>query len=183
MGNYTDMIALATEQGITAVSVAQGMAAAEQALADYPTRCAQTVLVYATVEDKVMSRAAIARDAGISAMQVGRYYAAGMILAAHGDLDPVSVVNYANTHDKDACKDVAAMSDEDAEKAIKPQKGSSGGGSKSEAEKDQEALTRLLGRIRKAHEEGDAARLDAIRTGLYLISDALEGAESEEGAA
>lgn len=172
MNTYAELIASANDEGITAVTVAQGMAAAEQALADYPTRCAQTVIVYATVEAKVMTRAAIAREAGISAMQVGRYYAAGMILAAHDSLDPVSVVNYANTHDKDECKAVAAMSDEDAAKAIAPQKGNGGGGgsSKSEAEKDLEAITRVLSRIRKAD---SIDRVEALDKGLTELADAI----------
>jgi hypothetical protein len=180
MSNYTDLIASATESGVTAVTVAQGMAAAEQAMADYPTRCAQTVIVYATVEDKVMTRAAIARDAGISAMQVGRYYAAGQILAAHGDLDPVAVVTYANTHDKDECKAVAAMSEDEAAAAIKPAKATGSNGSKSEAEKDQEALTRLISRIRKAGESGDAERLAILDNALTtILPDAIAAAWGE----
>ena len=54
---------------------------------------------------------------------------------------------------------------------------------KTEAEKDAEALTRLLSRIRKAAEEGDTARVEAFDNAITsILPDAIAAAYAEVSA-
>lgn len=177
--NTTEILAAYDEAGITADEVVTSLAAHERVVAEYSVRCAQTVIVTATVDSKRKSKADLARETGASAMQVGRYYAAGLILIAHPDLDAEQVMAYANTHTQAECKAVAKMTEEEAAAAVKPVKGA-GGSQKSEAEKDAEALTRLLSRIRKAAEEGDTARVEAFDNAITtILPDAIAAAYAE----
>ena len=188
MTNTAEILAAANADGITAESVGASLYAAEQAVADYPARCAGTVVITATVLEGAMTRSDIAKRIAASTgcalsaakMAVTRYYRAGAILLAHGDLDPVQVVAFANANDNAACDAVVEMSDEDAAEAIAPSaKRGASGSQKTEAEKDLAALESLLKRIAKAGKDGDRARVEALDTALTtVLSDALAEAYS-----
>lgn len=182
--NITEILAAFDEAGITADEVVTSLAAHEKVVAEYSVRCAQTVIVTATVDSKRKSKADLARETGASAMQVGRYYAAGLILIAHPDLDAEEVMAYANTHTQAECKAVAKMTEEDAAAEVKPAKGPKGS-QKTEAEKDLAAIEALLKRIRKAGEAGDLQRVQALDSALTMLTDALPEAyaSAEAGAA
>lgn len=179
--NTNEILAAFDEQGITVNEVVTSLAAHEKVVAEYSVRCAQTVLVAAVVDSKRKSKADLARETGASAMQVGRYYAAGTILIAHADLDPEAVMAYANTHSQADCKRVAKMSEEDAQEEITPKKERS---QKTEAEKDLAAIEALMKRIRKAGEAGDIDRVQALDSALTMLTDALPEAyaAAESGA-
>ena len=182
--NSNDILASAD---ITAAQVVAGIYAAEKAQEEYPTRCAQTVIVTATVDAGVQSKSDIARDmaaatgCALSAakMEVTRAYRSGQILMAHEELDPVQVKAYANKNDNKACAAVVAMTDEDAADAIAPTV-KRGPSEKTDAEKDFEILARAARRAKDARESGDSARINAFREALYAIGDALDAIEEEE---
>ena len=172
-------------QGVYATDVAKGLDLIAKAKAlvteKETTTSQQAVVITLTVDTGKKSRANIAKESGLTPMTIGRYYAAGLILIAHPQLDAPAVVTYANTHTQDECKAVAAMSEEDAASVITPKKEKS---QKSEAEKDLAAVEALLKRIRKAGEEGDRQRVEALDAALTMLTEALPEAyaASEEGA-
>ena len=183
--NANEILDQYTEAGIDAIAVVTTLAAYEQAKTDYPTRCAQTPVIAATIDSKTMTGAALAAATGVTAMTITRYASAGRILIAHPELDAVAVVQYANTHTVKEGKAVAAMSDEDAEAAINPPK-DSGKTPKTLVQKLQEAQLKMSRLMLQAAEEGlrdvveacDTAHTDAIASAYAVLDgEAVEDLE------
>lgn len=136
----------------------------------YGDRCKQTPAIWAAIESGRLTPADIAAKTGVTTMTIGRRKAAGGILAAHPRLNARDAVKYANSHNQKECKAIMALTFDEARAIVSPPKSV-----KSEAEKDSEALARLLTRARKVHESGDSTRIAAMRASLYAIGDALDG--------
>lgn len=181
----TNTVTLATE---AAVEAARLLAEAQAAIVTYGERCAATVAIAEAVDVHKVTRKSLAEKAGVTEMTMGRYYAAGRILRAHEDLPAEAVVAYANDHSKADCKKVEGMSVEDAYATVTGQADDTtdtrgaGAGGKSEEEKDMEAVTRWLSRVRKAGEAGDVARIEALDNALTnAMADAIAEAYAEAG--
>ena len=176
--NTNEILAAYDEQGIDVMAVASTLVAYETAERNYPLACAQTPLISATIDAGRMTGAAIAKALGVTAMTISRKAAAGRIVAAHPTIDPMAVVKWANVNTIKAAKDLAPLTTEEVEAVICPKTEAR---VKSEEEKDLDALKRVLARAVAAHESGDDDRIAALRAGLYLVGDALDGVtETEE---
>ena len=183
--NAIEIVKIFAEAGVNATDVANALRlhaevkkAYEQVESDYPTRCAQTVLLAATVDSKQSSQEKLAEESGVTSMTMGRWCAAGRVLIVHANLDPVAMVAYANQNTKKACHALTLMPEEEASDIIAPKKGQ-----KTEPEKDLAAVEALLRRIRKAGESGDATRVEALDGAVTILMDAIAAAHDvSEGA-
>jgi hypothetical protein len=133
----------------------------------YALRCAQTPAIYASIASGRLAPKDYAEATGLTTMTIGRYKAAGHVLYVHPGLNPEDVVKYANGHNTKECSALTEMTEEDARAIVSPEKEKS---RKTEAEKDLEAITRVLSRIRKAD---SIERVEALDGGITELVDAI----------